>query len=120
MDGHESKRGRSASVEPQPDGSLLIRIVAPVATAAGSPLVALEELGLEKEAARRLRESGELLCAKIGRKWYAKRVDVEAMFDRLAEAARAPRRVKPIKLPKLGTAEALAKLAAGERRVAAR
>lgn len=111
----------NASLEPQPDGSLVIRIVAPPQPPAqGAPLVALEELGLEREAARKLRDSGELLCVKIGRKWYAKRVDVEAMFDRLAAAARGTGRVKPIKLPKLGTAEALAKLAAGERRVAAR
>lgn len=97
-------------------GAIVIRIVPPAQGAGASPLIALEALGLEKEAARKLRSM--LPCVKLGRRWYAKRSDVGAMFDRLATLA-APR-AKPVKVRAETTTETLASIATAERRRGAR
>lgn len=97
---------------------LLLELFEPRAAAVGSPLVALDEVVREREAARKLRDSGELACVKIGRRWYAKRSDVEAMFDRLAAAT--PRRPKPARVQASDPAAALAAIAGAERKRGAR
>lgn len=116
-----SERTSSAEVEHGADNIITIRVVAPPQARGGSPLVALEELGLEREAARKLRDSGELPCVKIGRRWYAKRSDVEAMFDRLAAASsKRSKRSKSVQVLAASSASVLANIAAAERRRGAR
>lgn len=111
-----SKRNVAAEIEHDANGAITIRIVPPPSSAVGSPLVLLDEVFAEREAARKVRDSGELRCAKIGRRWYAKRSDVEQMFDRLAALAASKTKPKPVKVRGDDAATTLAELAQAERR----
>ena len=47
---------------------------------AGDEVVPLDTCGLERAAARRLVETGELPARKVGRRWMVRRADVAALI----------------------------------------
>jgi hypothetical protein len=73
------------------DGSIVIR---PAPMAAPDELIVFP-FGFEAEGARTLIRNNTLRTAKIGRKRYAKRSDLLALVDRLADEEAAARATKP-------------------------
>lgn len=61
---------------------------------AGDEVVPLDTCGLERAAARRLVETGELPARKVGRRWMVRRADVAALI-----LAAPPPKPKPTEAP---------------------